>query len=359
MHEEGNSTLSRVGHRSHDLGLGLACTLSAGLLWGTVFIVPVLLPGYSAMLLSVARYLAFGLIALILSVFDLANLRKLTVADWCSALELSLIGNLLYYSFLAAAIQTVGAPLPTMIIGSLPLVISICGNLHRAELPWRKLIAPLGLIGLGIALVNQAEWAHLQAQGSLNREQPLGQDLSQRFLFGGLLALAAVACWTWYPLRNARWLKLRPQVTSTTWANAQGLTTLPLALIGMLALGGFQLTNGPALETEFGPIAAYLRQYFLGPTPVLFISLMLGTGLGASWLGTLLWNRASQLLPASLTGQLIVFETLAAMLYSFIHRGEWPSALTFLGIALLIAGVVQGVRAFQTQAGVQTKLNVQ
>ena len=36
---------------------------------------------------------------------------------------------------------------------------------------------------------------------------------------------------------------------------------------------------------------------------------MLAIGLLASWLGTLMWNRASQLLPAALTGQLIVFET--------------------------------------------------
>jgi drug/metabolite transporter (DMT)-like permease len=77
--------------------------------------------------------------------------------------------------------------------------------------------------------------------------------------------------------------------------------------------------------------------------------LMLAIGLGASWLGTLLWNRASQLLPASLMGQLIVFETLAAMFYAYVQRGTWPAWLTWLGIALLIAGVVLGVRAFRSE----------
>jgi hypothetical protein len=48
---------------------------------------------------------------------------------------------------------------------------------------------------------------------------------------------------------------------------------------------------------------------------------MLTLGLCASWLGTLLWNRASSLLPTPLVGQLIVFETLAAFAYAFIWRG--------------------------------------
>ena len=66
---------------------------------------------------------------------------------------------------------------------------------------------------------------------------------------------------------------------------------------------------------------------------------MLTLGLCASWLGTLLWNRASQLLPAALTGQLIVFETLAAFAYAFLWPGALPGATALLGIALLLGGV--------------------
>jgi len=42
---------------------GVLFALTAGLMWGLVFVVPLLLPDYPAMLLSVGRYLAFGLIA--------------------------------------------------------------------------------------------------------------------------------------------------------------------------------------------------------------------------------------------------------------------------------------------------------
>ena len=81
-----------------------------------------------------------------------------------------------------------------------------------------------------------------------------------------------------------------------------------------------------------------------GPTPALFIGLMLAVGLLASWLGTLFWNEASQRLPTSLAGQLIVFETLAALAYVFMLRGQAPGPVTLVGIALLMAGVVWALR---------------
>ena len=65
----------------------------------------------------------------------------------------------------------------------------------------------------------------------------------------------------------------------------------------------------------------------------------------ASWLGTLCWNQASQRLPTTLVGQLIVFETLSALAYAFLLRGQAPSGATLAGIALLIAGVVWALRA--------------
>lgn len=334
---------------SQALRLGLACALGAGLLWGVVFIAPVLLPGYPAVYLSAARYFAFGLITLVLAMFDWKQLKALSKADWFAALELSLIGNLLYYSCLAAAIQIAGAPLPTMIIGALPVVISVCSNLHQASMPWNKLMAPLTLIGIGIGLVHRDEWNHLSGLG-------VQSTVGTQFLIGGILSVAAVACWTWYPIRNSRWLTLRPSINSSTWANAQGLATLPLAFLAVCVMGlaqGGAFSKSSGLDWRpFPQIAAEdsVINALLGPTPMLFLGLMLGLGLGASWVGTLLWNRASQLLPASLMGQLIVFETLAALLYAFIHRGVWPGTLTWVAIILLIAGVVLGVRAFRNQA---------
>ena len=81
-----------------------------------------------------------------------------------------------------------------------------------------------------------------------------------------------------------------------------------------------------------------------GPDPLFFLSLMLALGLFASWCGILCWNQASKRLPTALAGQLIVFETVAALIYIFWWRGEWPQGLTIAGMALLLLGVWLALR---------------
>lgn len=165
--------------------LGLLFALVAGLMWGLVFVAPVMLPGYAPALLTVGRYLAFGLIALPLGLLlDRRALRELQPGDWREAARLSLIGNFLYYLCLSAAIQRAGAPLPTMIIGTLPVVIALCAN-HRnrvrdGHLPWPRLAPSLALIAAGLALVNRDELAALQA----------GAGDPRRYAEGALLAIA-------------------------------------------------------------------------------------------------------------------------------------------------------------------------
>ena len=316
---------------------GILFALAAGLMWGLVFVGPLLLPEYPATLQSFGRYLAFGLIALPLAWLDRERLKQLARADWVEALKLALVGNIVYYLFLASAIQRAGGPLPTMIIGTLPVVIAITSKLRvardgaRAEAPlaWSKLLPSLALIGAGIALVNHVELAHLKAGPHA--------DLA-RYALGGLLAVGAVACWTWYPIRNAEWLRAHPDRSPRGWATAQGLMTLPLALIGYAATWLWNIASGDAFAMPFGPRAAD------------FIGLMFAIGLFASWLGTLCWNEASQRLPPALSGQLIVFETLAALGYAFALRGRWPSAETLVGVVLLVAGVVWAVRAQPSSA---------
>ncbi|WP_257388274.1 DMT family transporter [Tahibacter caeni] len=307
--------------------IGILYAAVAGAFWGLVFVGPLLLPDYPAAWLAVGRYLAFGLIALPLALLDQGELRRLRRADWIEALKLSAVGNFVYYVCLAAAIQRAGGPLPTMIIGTLPVVIALTANRRNARrdgrLPWRRLVVPLLLIALGVACVNQAEIGALQASS------PAGLA---RYASGAALAVAAVVCWTWYPLRNADWLRAHPERSPRAWATAQGLVTLPLAAAGavVLALAAPWLTPGYALP--------------LGPRPPVFVALMAAIGLFASWLGTLCWNQASQRLPTAIAGQLIVFETVAALGYAFALRGEMPALPSLAGIALLIAGVVFAAR---------------
>lgn len=306
---------------------GALFALAAGLMWGLVFIAPLLLPEYPAALQSFGRYLAFGLIALPLAWLDRRRLGLLTRADWLTALKLAAIGNIVYYLLLASSIQRAGAPLPTMIIGTLPVVIAIVSNRRDARrdgrLPWLRLLPSLLLIACGIALVH-----HVEITG-LRGDVPVA---GARYALGALLAIGAVACWTWYPLRNADWMRAHPGRSAGTWATAQGVATLPLALLGYAGFWLWSAADGAGFAMPFGP------------RPVFFVLLMLTIGTLASWLGTLCWNAASQRLPTTVVGQLIVFETLSALSYAYLLRGTMPAAATMAGIALLVGGVVWALR---------------
>lgn len=307
---------------------GFLFALAAGLMWGLVFVTPLLLPDYPPALLMAGRYLAFGLLAVPLALIDRRELRRLTRADWLDAVQLSAIGNFLYYLALSAAIQRAGGPLPTMIIGTLPVVIAICSNRRNAardgHYRWRDLAPALALIALGIGCVNQVEQSSLAPA-----------DLG-RYLQGAGLALIALVCWTWYPIRNADWLRAHTGRSPRAWATAQGLVTLPMAVLSFLAIAIAQGAGLPVLPAGF--------DFPAGPRVWPFVGLMLAVGLFASWLGTLCWNEASQRLPTALVGQLIVFETLAALAYAQLHRGEWPPLLGAAGVALLVGGVCWALR---------------
>ena len=305
---------------------GVLYALLAGLMWGLIFVGPLIVPEYPAVLQSMGRYLALGLIALPIAWLGRGRLRQLARKDWMTALTLTMMGNLIYYVCLASAIQRTGAPVSTMIIGTLPVVIPVFANLlysqRDGKLSWWRLAPALVLIGIGLLCVNISE---------LNQGLP---DFSGwRYGSGIALALVSVVCWAWYALRNARWLRENPDKHPMMWATAQALVTLPVSLLGYVAACLWLNGQTPDFSLPFGP------------RPGVFIGLMVAIAVLCSWVGALCWNVASQKLPTVILGPLIVFETLAGLLYTFILRQEMPPRLTRSGIVLLAGGVVVAVRA--------------
>ncbi|HAU4328756.1 DMT family transporter [Citrobacter freundii] len=305
---------------------GVLYALLAGLMWGLIFVGPLIVPEYPAVLQSMGRYLALGLIALPIAWLGRGRLRQLARKDWMTALTLTMMGNLIYYVCLASAIQRTGAPVSTMIIGTLPVVIPVFANLlysqRDGKLSWWRLAPALVLIGIGLLCVNISE---------LNQGLP---DFSGwRYGSGIALALVSVVCWAWYALRNARWLRENPDKHPMMWATAQALVTLPVSLLGYVAACLWLNGQTPDFSLPFGP------------RPGVFIGLMVAIAVLCSWVGALCWNVASQKLPTVILGPLIVFETLAGLLYTFILRQEMPPLLTLSGIVLLVVGVVVAVRA--------------
>ena len=305
---------------------GVLYALLAGMLWGLIFVGPLIVPDYPAALQSTGRYLALGIIALPLAWLGRQRLRQLTQKDWLTALALTMMGNLIYYVCLASAIQRTGAPVSTMIIGTLPVVIPICANLlysqRDGKRTWTSLAPALLCIAAGLACVNIAE-----LHGGLPAFS------WWRYGSGIALALVSVACWAWYALRNARWLRENPDKNPMMWATAQALVTLPVSLLGYAAACLWLSAQQPDFAQPFGP------------RPAMFLGLMFAIAVLCSWVGAMCWNVASQRLPTVIVGPLIVFETLAGLLYTFMLRQQMPPLLTLCGIALLVCGVVMAVRA--------------
>ena len=311
---------------------GTLFALAAGLMWGLVFVGPLLLPDYPATLHTFGRYLAFGLIALPLGWLDRRAAARADARRLDRGAQARAVGNVIYYLFLSSALQRAGGPLPTMIIGTLPVVIAITAKLRatragtrdEARPPWRRLLPSLLLIGAGIALVNQAELQHVRADPD-GRPGALCDRRAARRRRGRLLDLVSD------PQRRMAARASRPQPARLGHR----------AGAGHAAAGAGRLCRGVALERRRSGSPFEMP---LGPRPAQFLLLMFTIGLLSSWLGTLCWNEASQRLPPTLAGQLIVFETLAALTYAFMLRGEWPDAVTVAGIVLLVGGVAHALR---------------
>lgn len=306
------------------MGLGIIFAIISGSLWGLIFIGPLLIPEYPSILQASGRYIVFGLISLLLSWNDRKRLLMLLPQDWIEATKLVLTGHLLYYACLTSSIQRIGAPISTAIIGTLPVLIILITHIFKnskqtlnQKLPNYAVIMSIFFMGIGLLCVNIAELQSAHFSFSV-----------WEYIIGILLAIISVICWAWYALRNAYWLRTHPYNQPITWANAQGIVTFPLSFCVYCIICIY---------------SKYVQSEFIlpfGPRPIFFIVLMILIGFCCSWLGTFFWNEASQRLPSTLIGPLIVFETIAGLIYTFIHRQSWPSPLILIGVLLLILGVI-------------------
>src|SRR5690242_7139860 len=108
---------------------GLAAGISGSLIWGSAFAVPVMLGGWNPVILTLGRYLVYGLLSVILLLLGGRDLRSVLREHWRAALFFAVAGNVGYYLLLVIAIKAAGAPLADMVIGAIPVVVAVTGNL--------------------------------------------------------------------------------------------------------------------------------------------------------------------------------------------------------------------------------------
>lgn len=304
---------------------GILCGLLAGALWGMVFIVPELLVAFTPLELAVGRYLCYGLIAAAMLGTRLpAVLRRLDRGDCTALIRHALTGNIIYYIFLALGVKLAGVAPTSLIIGILPISVTLMGRKDHGAVPLRQLALPLLVVAAGIACINIDVFTHDGGGAAISTGSKL---------LGVLCATGALICWSWYAVDNARYLKRNPHFSSGDWSSLYGLTSGLMALaIGAVALAVFHGDVSGAAGVASG------RDW----TAFWICNALLA--LGASVIGNHLWNIASRRVPVTLSGQLILFETLFALLYGFIYKMQGPRPLEIAAVSLLVIGVAWSVR---------------
>jgi len=317
---------------------GVACGLGAGALWGLVFLAPKVAPEASPMLMSAGRYLAYGLIAAAMLAPRWGRVRgALDAASWRGLVWLSLAGNIVYYLFLVVGVHYAGVAASALIVGMVPVAVAVWGLRDPDAPSLARSAPPILLAAVAVALIGwgafHGQGGHGQDGGGHGGGEPVpGGDLHQT-LIGLACAVAALVSWSIYAIGNSRWMARLPNVSAHDWSLLTGVVTGGLALLLVVPA---VLLGLPANADQWMRLAG----------------VSLGVAVFASILGNALWNQASRLLPLSMLGQMIVFETLFAFGYGFLWEGRGPTALEIVAIVLMIVSVVWCVQAHKLTGAV-------
>lgn len=302
--------------------MGVACGLVAGALWGLVFVTPQIASAFGPLQLAAGRYVAYGLFALpLVQPHWRRYMQALGRAEWIALGYLSILGNLLYYVLLAAAVQLGGVAMTSLVIGFLPVAVTIIGSRDKGAVPLSRLLPSLGLSAAGIVCI---AWESLGKAG----EGAIGTQVA-----GLLCAFGALASWTTFAVSNSRWLSRLEHVSAHDWSLLIGIMTGAQALILV----------PPALIFESTAQDGGQWMLFAGVcTAVALLSSIVGNGL---------WNRMSRLLPLTMVGQMILFETLFALLYGFLWDWRLPTEWEGLAILFVLASVLTCLAAHRPKKG--------
>jgi drug/metabolite transporter (DMT)-like permease len=297
-----------------NISLGIIAGIIAGAFWGLGFLAPELARGFTPIQLSAGRYVAYGMVAAILVSRSWRRLFSgLGWREWRALAWLSFTGNIAYYFFLAQAVQVGGIATASIVIGLLPVAITLVGSRDSGAVPLRRLVPSIALSTAGLVCIS---WQHLQSGSPA----------------GPLYASGALISWTAYAVGNSRWLARLKSVTPHEWSMLTGLVTGAQALLlAVPALLADTPEHGTADWLHFSAVV----------TSVAILCSIVGNGF---------WNYASRALPLTLTGQMIVFETLFAALYGFLWEARWPTIVEITAMGLLVAGVALCALAHESKS---------
>lgn len=210
-------------------------------------------------------------------------LLALTFANYICVLLLQFIG--LKYTSVASAVT---------ILGLEPLLTVFVGHFFfndRAQ-PYHWLCGLLALVGVALMISG-------------------GNDGGEVSLWGCCLILLGGVAFS---------VALRPTQQFIRQCDAGSYTAVSLSLAGFMCLP-FSLLLVESYQISF---------HWSGLFSLLYL------GIGCSWLAYWLWNRGMGKVPANMAALLTPLEPLFGLLLAVLLLGERPSALSWLGVAIVL-----------------------
>lgn len=299
--------------------LGMLCGAGAGALWGLVFLAPELARPFTPLQVAVGRYLVYGLLSVIMIAPRWKNLkRSITKKDWEALFWLSLCGNIVYYVMLSQAVQKGGIALSSLVIGFLPVTVTIIGSKDKGAVSFLALLPSLLFCLAGALCITWQAFDSPQA--------------GSHSMSGFFCALVALVLWTAYAVGNSRCLVRLHALPVHDWNLLIGIVTGAQALL----LSPVALLSGP-LNYDAGSWGR-------------FVAVSCAVAVVASIFGNALWNRMSRLVPLTMTGQMILFETFFALIYGFLWESRWPRPLEVVAFVCITLSVLTCVSVHHKHA---------
>jgi drug/metabolite transporter (DMT)-like permease len=288
---------------AHDLEM-----LLVTLLWGGNFsISKFALEGIPPLAFSAVRF-SVASILLLLVARKLGTTARLPRRTLLSLIGLGIIGNTVYQSAFMTGLSLTSATNSAMIVASLPVIVAVFGTVLRIERATAMMWIGVLLGTAGVLLVVTGKGVHFSPDS----------------LRGDGLVLLATLCWAFYTLGIRR----------------AGAGVDPLQITAITTAAG---TPGLVLLG----LPGVLRQDWSGVTAATWGAMAYSAFL-ALVLSFVLYNRAVQAIGTTRTALYNCVTPLVAMLIAWQTLGEVPTPVQYLGVGLVISGVLVSVASHRS-----------
>lgn len=286
-----------------------------------MFIAPEVIGSFGALEQTVGRFFFYGLMAAALIAPKWKNLvSALGRKEWLGIAGLAITGNILNYILIVNAVQMGSIAMTSLIVGLIPVAVTIIGSRESGAVSLRRLLPSILLCCASAITIG---WNALDAISA-------AQDLTP--FIGMLCAIGSLLSWATYAVKNRQWLSQLHHISAYDWNLLIGVATGAFSLL-LLPIA-FLFADQPHSPDQWA----------------MFMAVSIGIAIFSSIIGNALWNQSTRLLPMTMIGQMILFETLFALLYAFAWESRSPTLNEALAFAFVVGSVFTCISAHRTPA---------